>query len=147
MKKAHNLLKTVLSDIEKGIRNGINTDIIAGKHNLSSIHLQRLFRFTFKQSLGAYIRSRKLTVSLHDVLYTDKKIIDIALEYGYSFENSYSRSFKREFGISPDNLRNSGQIVETKPPLHLSDERTTLRQYDGKHCQMVKFIPETEKYA
>jgi len=114
MKKTHNLLNNILIDIEKGIRNGINTDIIAGKHNLSSIHLQRLFRFTFKQPLGAYIRSRKLTESLNDILYTDKKIIDIAFEYGYSFENSYSRSFKREFGISPGNLRNSGQIVKIK---------------------------------
>jgi AraC family transcriptional regulator len=105
MKNMHDLLKNVLIDIEEGIRNGINADIIARKHTLSSVHLQRLFKTTFKQTLGAYIRSRTLTESLNDLLHTDKRIIDIAFDYGYGYENSYSRSFRREFGISPNDFR------------------------------------------
>ena len=118
MKKTRDLLENVLIDIEEGVRNGINADIIARKHTLSSVHLQRLFKITFKQPLGAYIRSRTLSESLNDLLYTDKNIIDIAIEYGFSFENSYSRSFKREFGISPDNLRKSKQFIKIQPPLY-----------------------------
>jgi len=124
MKRTYDLLKNVLIDIENGIRNGISTDIIANTHTLSSIHLQRLFKFTFKKPLGAYIRSRKLTESLNDLLHTDKNITDIAFEYGFSYENSYSRSFKREFGISPDNLRKSRQIINIQLPLYLYVEKT-----------------------
>jgi len=122
MKKTYDLLKNVLIDIEKGIRTGINADIIAKKHNLSEVHLRRLFSFAFNRPIAGYIRSRTLSESLKDLLHTDKKIIDIALEYGFGYENSYSRSFRREFGISPDNLRKSGQFVKIQPPLHLFDE-------------------------
>jgi len=122
MKRTHDLLKDVLIDIEKGIKNGINTKIIAKKHNFSPVHLQRLFKFTFKKPLGAYIRYRKLSESLNDLLHTEKKIIDIALEYGFCYEQSYSSSFKREFGLSPNILRKSGQTVKIQPPLHHSDD-------------------------
>jgi len=84
--------------------------------------LRRLFSFAFNRPISGYIRSRALSESLNDLLNTDKNISDIALEYGFDYENSYSRSFKREFGISPDNLRKSKQIVKIQPPLHLFDE-------------------------
>jgi AraC family transcriptional regulator len=105
MIRTNDLLKNVLIDIEEGLRNGVNSDIIAKKHTLSSIHLQRLFKFTFKQSLGAYIRSRKLMSSLESLLSTNSKLLDIALEYGFEYEQSYLRSFKREFGITPGKFR------------------------------------------
>jgi AraC family transcriptional regulator len=107
MIRTNDLLKNVLFDIEDGIRNGINSDTIAKKHTLSSIHLQRLFKFTFKQTLGSYIRFRKLTASLENLFNTNSKIVDIAIEYGFEHEESYIRSFKREFGISPGKLRKS----------------------------------------
>jgi len=141
MKKTYDLLKNVLIDIEKEIRNGINTDIIAKKHNLSSIHLQRLFKFTFKQPLGAYIRSRRLTESLNDLLHTNKKIIDLALEYGFSYEQSYISSFRREFGLSPGNLRKSKQIVKTQLPLYFFGERTGIMQFDVKRYQIGLTTP------
>ena len=116
------LLKNVLTDIEKGISDGINSVILAEKYFLSEGHLRKLFRLTFKQSLGGYIRSRRLTASINDLLKTNSKILDIALEYGFLYEQSYIGAFKREFGITPGDLRKSGYIVKIKPPLHIFDE-------------------------
>jgi len=119
MIRKDDLLKNVLTDIEEGMKDGINTDIIAQKHTLSSVHLQRLFKFTFKQPLGAYIRSRKLTASLESLLNTNSNLINIALDYGFDYEQSYVRSFKREFGVTPGFLRKTGLIVKVTPPLNL----------------------------
>jgi AraC family transcriptional regulator len=112
----------VLIDIEKRIRVNINSDILAEKYALSEGHLRRLFRFAFKGSLGGYIRSRKLVASLDDLLKTGANILDIALNYGFSYEQSYINAFKREFRITPGDLRKSRYIVKVKPPLHLFDE-------------------------
>jgi len=117
------LLRKVLTDIEEGIRDGINSDIIAQKYALSSIHLQRLFKFAFNQSIGAYIRSRRLTASLESLLNTDSNLVHIALEYGFEYEQSYLRSFKREFGVTPGIIRKTGQRVKITPPLHLRDAK------------------------
>jgi len=122
MLKPYDLLENVLIDVEKGIKKGINSDILAEKYSLSEGHLRRLFRFAFKQPLPGYIHSRRLTASLDDLLKTESKIIDIALDNGFEYEQSYIRAFKREFGITPGELRKSGRIVKVKPPLHLFDE-------------------------
>ena len=112
------LLENVLIDIEKGIREGINSVVLAEKHALSEGHLRKLFRLTFKQSLGGYIRSRRLAASLDELLKTDSNILDIALDYGFYYEQSYISAFKREFGITPGNFRKSGQIVKVTHPLN-----------------------------
>ena len=117
--KPYPLLENILLDIEKSLKKNITAFTLSKRYNLSEIHLRRLFNFAFNRPIAGYIRSRTLSESLNDLLHTDKNIIDIALEYGFSFENSYSRSFKREFGLSPDNLRKSRQIVKIQPPLHL----------------------------
>jgi AraC family transcriptional regulator len=120
--KQYKLLENVLLDIEEGIKENIDAYTLSQKYNLSEVHLRRLFNSAFKRTISGYIRSRTLSESLNELLNTDKKVIDIALEYGFGYEQSFSRSFKREFGLSPDNLRKSGQIVKIQPPLHLFDE-------------------------
>jgi AraC family transcriptional regulator len=120
--KPYLLLENILVDIEEGLKDNITANILSEKYEYSEIHLRRLFSFAFNKPISGYIRSRTLSESLNDLLNTDKNIIDIALEYGFGYENSYNRSFKREFGLSPGNLRKSRQIVKIQPPLYLFDE-------------------------
>lgn len=114
MRKTDNLLKNILTNIEEGIRDGINVDAIAKQHTLSERHLQRLFKLAFNQSLGFYIRSRKLAASIEDLLNTNLNVLDIALDYGFEHEQSYIRAFKREFGITPGNFRKTRQTIKFK---------------------------------
>jgi len=119
MHKPGDLLESVLNEIEKNIKENINADLLADNLGISSVHLQRLFKFAFKQPIGTYIRSRKLTASLESLFNTDFKLLDIALEYGFEYEQSYLRSFKREFGVTPGIIRKTSQIVKVTPPLNL----------------------------
>jgi len=117
MIRTYDFIEKVLIDIEKRIRDDININIIAQKYSLSVRHLQRLFKLAFSQSLGLYIRSRKLAASIDDLLNTDLNVLDIAMDYGFEYEHSYIRAFKNEFGITPGNLRKTRQIIKIKPPL------------------------------
>jgi AraC family transcriptional regulator len=123
MLKLYDLLENILFDIENNIKNNINASALSKKYNFSESHLRRLFSFVFNQSVASYIRSRILTATLNDILETDNDIIDIALKYGFEYEQSYIRTFKREFGITPGHLRKTRQVIQIKPPLHLFDER------------------------
>jgi len=122
MLRPYDLLENILIDIEKDIREDVDVASLAEKYTLSDRHLRRLFKFAFKQPLANYIRSRRLAASLEDLLKTDLHIADIALDYGFCYEQSYINAFKREFGITPGDLRKSRHIVKVKPPLHLFDE-------------------------
>jgi AraC family transcriptional regulator len=121
MLKPYNLLESILLDIENEIKNNINASFLSKKYGFSEGHLRRLFSFAFKQSISAYIRSRILAASIYDLLETDANIIDISTEYGFEYEQSYIRTFKREFGVTPGDLRKSRQIIKIKPPLNLFD--------------------------
>jgi len=121
MLKPYELLDNVLFEIEERIKENLNADNLSQTFALSSVHLQRLFKFAFKQPLGAYIRSRKLTASLEGLLNTNSNIMDIALDYGFDYEQTYIRAFKREFGLPPGELRKTKQIVKVTPPIHLVD--------------------------
>jgi len=119
MTNPYDLLESVLASIEKGLKDDINLDLIAGEFNLSVRHLQRMFKFAFNQTIGLYIRSRKLAASIDDLFNTDMNVLNIALEYGFEYESSYIRSFQREYGITPGDLRKTGKILKITPPLHL----------------------------
>src|SRR5215471_8738345 len=116
MLKPYELLEGVLNEIESGLKKDINDTVLADKFSLSPGHLRRLFKFAFGQSLGKYIRSRKLAASIEDLLLTDINILDIVLDYGLDYKQSYNRTFKREFGITPGELRKSRQVVKITPP-------------------------------
>jgi len=119
--KPYELLKDVLNEIERAIKEDINEDRLAAKYSISGGYLRRVFLFAFKQPIGSYIRSRKLASSIDELLNTGLNILDIALEYGFGHEQSYIRAFKKEFGITPNELRKTKQFLKIKPPLHLFD--------------------------
>jgi len=118
MIRTNELLKSVLTDIEMGARSGVNSGFIAKKHALSEVHLQRLFKLKYNKTLGIYIRTHKLTESIDDLLNTDLKIVDIALDYGFEYEQSYIRAFKREFGITPGKFRKSEYNIDKRDYIH-----------------------------
>jgi AraC family transcriptional regulator len=123
MLRPYELLENVLIEIENKIKENVNADDLADQFYISSVHLQRLFKFAFNWSIGNYIRSRKLAVSLDDLYKPNFNILDIALEYSYEYEKSYIRAFKQEFGTTPGKLRKTGKIVKVTPPLHLFDAK------------------------
>jgi AraC family transcriptional regulator len=52
-------------------------------------------------------------------MQTKKRVLDIAIECGYEHEQTYIRAFKREYGLTPGECRDSGQYIHVTTPLHL----------------------------
>ncbi|MDR0448274.1 MAG: helix-turn-helix transcriptional regulator [Treponema sp.] len=125
MARPYDLLENILIDIEKDICNGININILAEKYSLSDRHLRRLFQFAFKQPIAGYIRFRRLVASLDVLLNTNTKILAIALDYGFEYEQSYIRAFKHEFGVTPGDLRKTGAVLKVMLPLYLFNAKKT----------------------
>ncbi|WP_169081802.1 helix-turn-helix domain-containing protein [Paenibacillus sp. PL91] len=116
--ETYKLLTELLTRIEENISGTRNTEYWADLP-ISIVHLRRLFRFAFGVPLQSYIRSRKLANSLENLMLTEKRILDIAIEFGYEHEQTYIRAFKREYGFTPGECRHSGRNIHVTPPLHL----------------------------
>lgn len=67
----------------------------------SYAHIRDFFKRHTGVSLGHYVRTRQLHASAFDLLHTDKSVMDIALAFGFSNHESYTRAFTKEMGMTP----------------------------------------------
>ena len=86
--------------IEKNIKNELSPEVIANECGYSTFHFSRVFNINKGMTLMEYVKKRRLSLAAKD-LFSGKKIIDIALEYGFETHNGFSKAFKKEFGFSP----------------------------------------------
>jgi AraC family transcriptional regulator len=83
----------------------------------SEYHFTRMFSFLSGITLSEYIRRRRMTRAAFELLNTDKRMIDIALHYGYSSPDSFSRAFQSLHGVTPSEARQQGQLLKSYPPM------------------------------
>lgn len=95
---------------EEHLTERINYEAVAREAASSEFHFQRMFSLLLGYTLGDYIRMRRLSLAADELTRTDKKIIDIALGYGYDSPESFSRAFTRFHGITPSEARRGGCI-------------------------------------
>ncbi len=78
---------------------------VAKAAGYSYYHLNRQFTAILGESIGSYIKKRRLADASKKLLYTDLKIIDIAIEYGFDSPEAFSRAFKAIYKVSPQSYR------------------------------------------
>ncbi|WP_442602858.1 AraC family transcriptional regulator [Paenibacillus sp. KN14-4R] len=116
-----NRLSETINWIEANIRLEITLDDIASNAYLSKFYLHRVFKQATGLSLLEYVRSRKLALSLLDLIHTSLRISDIAQEYGFGHHQSYIRAFIREFGMTPTEFRNGAEPVKVVERFNIKD--------------------------
>lgn len=114
------ILVDVVKYVEDNIDKKITIEEMSEEVHISSVHLQRLFRHVFHMPIAEYVRSRKLHRALRLLYETDKKICDIAYDVGFEYESSFIRSFKREFGMTPSDVRKYKRKLRIEPPLDVN---------------------------
>ncbi|KPU44820.1 transposon Tn10 TetD protein [Oxobacter pfennigii] len=92
--------------IENNLCEKLKLSDIAKQSYFSEFYFHKLFRNVTGAPVMEYIRQRRLNEASNDLLRTDEKITDIAFKYQFSSEESFSRAFKRVFGLSPRKYRN-----------------------------------------
>lgn len=117
MERYSDIIQRMLIYIEEHIKEEMTMDQVTEITSLSKYHIHRLFKTMTDRPLMEYVRNRKLSASLHELLNTDLKIIDIALEYGFDYEQTYIRAFKKTFRITPDRFRRERVPLEITDPL------------------------------
>ncbi len=68
-------------------------------------HFQRVFRLETGYNLAEYIRLRRVARAAVLVAFTDKDILDIAIENGFTSQQNFSRIFKKYLQIAPTLFR------------------------------------------
>ncbi|MFU2029181.1 helix-turn-helix domain-containing protein [Bacillus wiedmannii] len=72
-------------------------------------------------SIRRYVLLRKMYLSTED-LKLDRKIIDVAFDYGYSSQEAYSRAFKNAFGMNPRDFKLNKMPIQSFVKLNINKE-------------------------
>lgn len=91
--------------IEENLTEAISVQEIAESVFTSYYHFHRIFQAITGETIGSYVRKRRLTRAADDLIYTEKRIIDIAFDYQFESQEAFSRAFKKYYNRTPLQLR------------------------------------------
>lgn len=72
---------------------------LADRLGYSEYYTSRRFRALAGMTLRDYLRLRRLAFALRDVRDTDRRLLDIAVQYGFSSNEAFARAFKKAYGV------------------------------------------------
>lgn len=114
-------LNDLIEYIEINLEKNISDDEMCRILGVNSYTLYRIFLFVTDISLTDYIRNRRLSKAALDIINSDKKIIDIAYNYGYNSPDGFSRAFFKFHGIKPSEVKKKYQYLKNYPPYHFNN--------------------------
>jgi len=104
------LMSQAIDFIEAHLKEAISVADIADAVSFSLYHFCRTFNQVTHHTPYDYAMRRRLAEAASELLRTDKKIIDIACDYQFNNPETFSRAFRRVFGVQPNQLRKQGSL-------------------------------------
>ncbi|MFG6653223.1 helix-turn-helix domain-containing protein [Scandinavium sp. M-37] len=103
------VLRNVLAFIEASLAQPLTLADLAQEAALSEYHFARMFSLSMKMAPHQYVMQRRMTRAQDLVRNTSLPLTDIALACGFSSASHFSNRFKSVLGMTPSQLRASGQ--------------------------------------
>ncbi|WP_350299869.1 helix-turn-helix transcriptional regulator [Peribacillus frigoritolerans] len=115
------IIQKTIEYIENSLQDELSLENIARFAGFSKFHYHRIFQKEVGVTVSEYIRYRRIANAANMLLYTDEKIIDIALYYRFETQESFTRSFKKYYDLPP------GQYRKLVSKLTLQKEEMTMK--------------------
>lgn len=101
--------------IENHLEESLTLDSIAKVFNISKYYFNRLFSSMMGISLKQYILSRKLNYALELIQEGEKTLTDISYKLNFANQASFTRSFKKHFGVVPSRVKSNNENLGLTP--------------------------------
>jgi len=114
--------------IENHIKEDITVVEIASHAGYSLYHFCRVFSLCKGVSVMEYVRDRRLSLAATE-LFNGRKIIDIALDYGFETPSGFAKAFRKACGYSPTQyMMCMAQYADTKTTFEIGG-------YESCYCK------------
>lgn len=102
-------IQMIVDEIDSCIKNyedeALTLRCLSRRLGYSEFYITRKFREISGMQLRDYLRHRKLAFALKEVRDSDKSLLHIAFDYGFSSHEAFTRAFKAAYGITPSEYR------------------------------------------
>ncbi|RTR29127.1 AraC family transcriptional regulator [Robertmurraya yapensis] len=111
----YDVIENALHYIEDNLQQPLSLDSVANTFNMSKYYFHRLFSAMMGCSLNNYILSRRLNASVTLLQNDTLSLTDIAYQFNFGTQASFTRAFKRKYGITPSSVRGSDTPLTPLP--------------------------------
>lgn len=101
-------MNRVIDYIDRHLGEPIDLAALAEVAHFSQFHFHRLFSAWMGETLGDYLRRRRLEVGALYLMHRPRKpVLEVALDVGFGSGEAFARAFKLQFGATPSVWRKS----------------------------------------
>jgi AraC family transcriptional regulator len=101
-------INAILVFIDEHLDSELSLEIVAKVGLYSPFHLHRIFKAITNETLNSYITRKRIEKTASILLHQKTvSISDLSLQYGFNSNSSFTRTFKKFYGISPSEFRKS----------------------------------------
>ena len=118
-------IQTIVDEIDKCIKNyndeTLTLRFLSHKLGYSEFYTTRKFKEISGMPFRDYLRHRKLAFALKEVRDSEKSLLDIAFDYGFSSHEAFTRAFKKTYGVTPSEYRKNPKPVVLRTKINPFD--------------------------
>jgi AraC family transcriptional regulator len=106
----------ILIHIQTHLDEKISLNTLAERAHLSPFHFHRVFKSATGETPKTYTQRLRLEKSAFQMLLREATILEIAVSCGYRSHETFSRAFKRHFGLTPQMYKRKRAFQQASPP-------------------------------
>lgn len=118
-------VQLIVNEIDECIRHhdneALTLDILSRKLGYSEFHISRKFKEISGMQFKDYLRLRRLAFALKEVRDENRSFLDIALDYGFSSHEAFTRAFKAAYSVTPGEYRKNPRPLVLRTKINLFD--------------------------
>ena len=121
----HKQIQIIIDEIDESIRHyhdeALTLRFLSGKLGYSEFYTTRKFKEISGMQFRDYLRLRKLAFALKEVRDSERSLLDIAFDHGFSSHEAFTRAFKGTYGVSPSEYRKKPEPVVLRTKINPFD--------------------------
>lgn len=128
-----------LNLIEQQYDQAISVKELEDVSNYSYRNIQRIFKYSCGETIGAYQQRLRVENAYKLILYTKESLTTIALKVGFANLASFSKAFKQHFGVSP-------KLAKANKELLIGTKRIIPVKSDSILKPQIVYLPPIKVY-
>lgn len=115
-------VQEIIDKLESSLKEKVEIEALIQNIFYSKTHFYRIFNAMVGVSVAEYIRKRRLSCAVNEICMTNRRILDIALDYGFASQEVFTRACQREYELTPGKLRHHLEGIVLYPKIKVRDE-------------------------